>query len=118
MCYSKEFKNYDNVIKIPKVQKDQLSAWHLYNINIDFNKLKINKNNFIKKLYEKGIVTQVHYIPIFKQPAFKKFKKGQFKNANSYFSSCLSLPIFYDLSIKQAKYIATTVKLMVKNCKK
>jgi dTDP-4-amino-4,6-dideoxygalactose transaminase len=40
------------------------------------------------------------------------------KNANSYFSSCLSLPIFYDLSIKQAKYIATTVKLMVKNCKK
>ena len=34
------------------------------------NKLKINKNNFIKKLYEKGIVTQVHYIPIFKHPAF------------------------------------------------
>jgi|TARA_B100001964_G_scaffold160362_1_gene176115 dTDP-4-amino-4,6-dideoxygalactose transaminase len=40
------------------------------------------------------------------------------KNANSYSSSCLSLSIFYGLSIKQAKYIVTTVKLMVKNYKK
>ena len=118
LYYNKEFQNYHNVIKTPYVKNDQLSAWHLYILNINFKKLKIDRKSFIKKLYKKGIITQVHYIPTFKQPAFKNLKKGLYKNAISYYSSCLSLPIFYDLEIKKARFVVKIIKSLITKYKK
>ena len=44
------------------------NAWHLFTILIEFQHLKIKKRDIIKKLEEKGIGTQVHYIPILCNP--------------------------------------------------
>ena len=45
-------------------------------------------------LKNKGIITQVHYIPIFNHPYFKKFKNKyeKFENTKSYYDEALSLP--------------------------
>ena len=112
--YNKEFNNYNNIVKTPIVSRDQISAWHLYVLNINFKKLKINKSNFINELYKKRIISQVHYIPTFYQPAYNHLKKNKFKGANSYFASCISLPIYFDLNVKMAKKVVKTVKYLIK----
>ena len=54
-------------------------SYHLYPLQIDFYKLNINKDDFFKKMYKRGIKLQVHYIPIFMQPYYKKKYKLNLK---------------------------------------
>lgn len=116
MYYSKKFSNLKNIIKIPDLKKNINSAWHLYIINIDFDKLKINKQNLINKLYNKKIIVQVHYIPTFLQTVFKKkIKQRDYSNALKYFKNSLSLPIFYDLKKKQQDYVIKNLRSVLEN---
>ena len=69
----------------------------------------------MKKMRELGIVTQVHYIPIPMHPYYSKlgFDMKNLVNAKNYYNSCLSLPIFYDLSVNQQKYVIDFLKTYV-----
>lgn len=46
-------------------------AWHLYVTLIDFDAIRIERAAVIGKLREKGIGTQVHYIPVHLQPYYR-----------------------------------------------
>jgi dTDP-4-amino-4,6-dideoxygalactose transaminase len=91
--------------------KDNLnySAWHLYFIKIKKTS-KIKRDNLMQKLFRKGILTQVHYIPIFLQPKYAKLKKNnQFKGAMEFYKQTLSIPIYPNLSIKKVKSISNII---------
>jgi dTDP-4-amino-4,6-dideoxygalactose transaminase len=52
-------------------------------------------------LIERNIRAQVHYIPIHFQPWYQQqygFREGDFPKAESYYSSCISLPLFPKMS--------------------
>tara|TARA_B100001057_G_C22860883_1_gene954467 strand:- start:2950 stop:4077 length:1128 start_codon:yes stop_codon:yes gene_type:complete len=85
---------------------DKSSAYHLFIVNFKKNL----RNQIIQKLYKKNIITQVHYIPAYKHPYYKKKIKGKFKNAEIYYNTSLSLPIFPDLKINQLKKICKLIK--------
>lgn len=76
-------------------------AYHLYIILHKFRK------KIYQKLQEKQIFSQVHYIPIHLQPYYLKlgFKKGDFPNAEEYYSKALSIPMYPSLSDDEVKYI-------------
>lgn len=74
---------------------------HLYQVKIEFNKL--NKNQIIKKLFHKGIGTQVHYVPLHEQPAFKRLRKNlKLKNSLKFYNEVLSLPFHNAMSEEDA----------------
>ena len=74
---------------------------HLYAVLIDFESFNITRAYIMNYLREKGITTQVHYIPIPKQPIYyEKNHKKKYKNSFKYYDTCLSIPIHYDLSYK------------------
>ena len=103
--YSKEFKNFSQNIVIPKYSKNIESSYHLFLLNIAFNKLKKNKNHFMKYLKDNNIIAQQHYIPIYKFSIYKGESIG-FSGAEKYFNNSISLPIFVNLSnINQIKVI-------------
>ena len=116
--YDKLFKHNSDLIKIQNRVPNQKSAWHLYIIIIDFLKLKINRSVFIKKLFQKQIITQVHYIPIHQHPVFSALKNSALKNTNYYYNNCLSLPIYYDLKPSQQRYIVKTINFLIKKYRK
>jgi dTDP-4-amino-4,6-dideoxygalactose transaminase len=77
--YSQNFNS--DIFKKPEINKDNLHSFHLYPLLIKFNKLKITKSLFLKKLLAVGIRLQVHYIPTYLHPFYKKkfkFKKNDF----------------------------------------
>jgi len=109
--YNKVFTNYENFL-IPKVKKNIYHSYHLYPLLIDFKKFGIQKKYFFKQMYKKNINLQVHYIPLYKQPALKKygFEKKDFYNAENFYNQEVSLPIYYSLTKREIDYTVKTIK--------
>ena len=85
---------------------DKNSAYHLFIVNLK----NVSRNGVIQKLYKRKIITQVHYIPAYKHPYYRKRIKGKFANAEIFYNTCLSLPIFPDLKNSQLNKICRTIK--------
>ncbi|WP_339136118.1 MAG: UDP-4-amino-4,6-dideoxy-N-acetyl-beta-L-altrosamine transaminase [Candidatus Electrothrix sp. GW3-4] len=83
-------------IIIPWQNPDGLSAWHLYVIRLQLNKIKLSQKQIYEKLREKGIGVNLHYIPVHTQPWYQRlgFKIGQFPKAEQYYREAITLPLF------------------------
>ncbi len=107
------FKNLNELpIKLPINSKD--SSWHLFVILLkNFN----TRNKFYKYLKKRGIVCQLHYIPIHTHTYYKKkkFKSNNFPNSVEYYKTCISLPMFYSLKDIQLKKIVSLIKKFYAN---
>ncbi len=73
--YLDKFKNFNVNLKLPKYSIDIRPSYHLAILNINFKKLKKNKDHFIKYLNKKNIFPQFHYIPIYNFSVFNSKKK-------------------------------------------
>jgi len=111
--YNQKLKHLKNKIVLPINFEDQKSAHHLYVICLNTDKVKISRNKLIKELYKYGITTQVHYIPVHHQPFYKKYSKYDFPDAEKYYDSCLSLPIYPKLSKKKIIYICNVIQKLL-----
>ena len=92
--YRRQLSKFTKYLDLPPKHGKELSAYHLFVILLKKEALKISRERIIQELYKKGIVTQIHYIPIFFHPFYKKICHGKFDGANYYYNNCLSLPIF------------------------
>jgi dTDP-4-amino-4,6-dideoxygalactose transaminase len=114
--YNKEFKNL-KCAKTPIIKNNINHSYHLYTLLVDFKKLKIKKEKFINHLLKKGVKIQVHYYPVYLQPYYKKnfkFKKGYCNNAEKYYEDSISLPIYYNLQLRDLKKICVILKKNIK----
>lgn len=88
------------LFKIPLQSKDTYSSYHLYIIRLNLNKLKISHRQTFEQLRSAGILVNLHYIPIYRQPYYEKmgFKSSDFPNAEAYYKEAISLPIYPGLT--------------------
>jgi len=112
--YDESFAAFKNCRPAQLVGRD-LSGHHLYVLRIDFNSLDINRAELMKKLKDKGIGSQVHYIPVPMQPYYRRLGLNfeDFPDAINYYEEALSIPLFYDLTDEQQEYIVTIFKDLV-----
>lgn len=92
------------------------SGHHLYATLIDFAALGTTRADFMNALRERGIGTQVHYIPLHRQPYHAARDVGghdQFVNTEAYYQKCLSLPLFPGMTDEEVEYVATQVMELV-----
>jgi UDP-4-amino-4,6-dideoxy-N-acetyl-beta-L-altrosamine transaminase len=70
-------------------------GWHLYGVLIDFAAIRHDRASVMNRLTERGIGTQVHYIPVHLQPAYRAAgNQPDLPGARAYYDRCLSLPLF------------------------
>ncbi len=76
----------------------------------------MTKQEIFKKLSEKGLNLQVHYIPVHTQPYYKAigFKTGDYPNAEEYYKKTISLPLYTDLKKSDIKNIVKIIKETIK----
>ncbi|GHT90893.1 UDP-4-amino-4,6-dideoxy-N-acetyl-beta-L-altrosamine transaminase [Alphaproteobacteria bacterium] len=80
------------------------AARHLYVVFMDFS--GIGRNNFMNKMKEEGVGTQVYYCPIHMHPFYyHKYGKISLKNTEAFFSRCLSIPLFTQLTEKEVMFV-------------
>ena len=84
---------------------------HLFIIYID-NNLRDKLYNFLKK---NKIQTNLHYIPIYRQPFYKEFgfDINSFPNSEDYYSSAISIPMYPELGEDQLYYIVDNIKELI-----
>ena len=103
-------------ITLPLLKKNYFSSWHLFIIKINFNLLKIDKNQFIKKLRDRKIFANFHYIPLYKFSFISRFLKIKIlKNSEKYFKEAISLPLFPQMSKTEQNYVINKVNSIIKN---
>lgn len=108
---------YDNALKplAPLVQPIPRAAgcmggWHLYVVNIDFSSSKMTRATLMRRLLDKGIGTQVHYLPVHRQPYYRsRYGNTQLPGADIYYASCLSLPLFPAMSNGEVERVVATL---------
>ena len=65
-------------------------------------------------LADKGVGTQVHYIPVHTQPYYKNlYGEIDLPGAQTYYEHTLSLPLYPALSDEDVEYIVQTLKEVV-----
>ena len=109
--YEDYFSNIVN-IKTPSQGLNIAHAFHLYPLQINFKRTKIDKKTLFKKLFKNKINLQVHYIPIHLQPYYKNkydFNKGDFPNAEKFYEKEISLPIYPKLRLVEQKFVISKI---------
>lgn len=86
------------------------SSGHLYLMRIN-GYSEQQRNEFIKKMAESGIATNVHYKPLPMHTAYKKlgFKMEDFPNAYKQFQNEVTLPLHTCLDNSQIAYILESI---------
>lgn len=109
--YHSKLSTLSNYIKLIKIDNKSKSSYHLFQISINFQKLKTKKDNFINFMKKKNIILQYHYIPIYKFSIFKE--KLSLPGAEEHFQNNISLPIHYKMSMRDVDYVIQTIKLFI-----
>jgi UDP-4-amino-4,6-dideoxy-N-acetyl-beta-L-altrosamine transaminase len=79
---------------------DAWSAYHLYVIRLQLEKIGRSHRRVFEDLRERGVQVNLHYIPVHLQPYFRKmgFKAGDFPNAEAHYSRAITIPLYHGLS--------------------
>mgnify|MGYP001302383630 CR=1 FL=1 len=70
-------------------------ALHLYAVLIDFAGIGRSRADVMRKLRADGVGTQVHYVPVHRQPYYRaRYGRLDLPGADAYYARTLSLPLF------------------------
>jgi len=103
-------------IQLPYQDPSNYSSYHLYPIRVSKNKGGISQKDMYYFLRDNAIGVNIHYIPIYRQPFFKKlgFKDGYCSESEKHFKEVISLPIYSTLSEKDQEFVIEKIKHFLK----
>ena len=116
MIYHEAFANLPE-IRLPVCRSNMQHAWHLYVLQLNLDRLTINRNQFIKALREEEIGASVHFIPLHFHPYYRDkfgYKPADFPNASSAFERIVSLPIYPRMTEADVESVIGAVSKVVK----
>ena len=108
--YTEEF--VELPLKTPYQREECESAWHLYVIRLEREKLRISHREVFQALRDGGIGVNLHYIPIYMQPYYQALCRDwvHCPEAESYYSEAISLPLYPTLTDEEQERVIQTVK--------
>ena len=101
--------------------KISTSTWHLYIIQLNLKKLEVGRREIFETLKAENIGVNVHYIPVYLQPYYKKrfgYHRGDFPKAENYYSRAITLPVFPKMTEKDINDVVKAVKKVINYYKK
>jgi len=103
--YNKAFS--DSPFQLITIPESKGHAYHLYIIQTEYRK------ELYDYLRSKGILAQIHYIPVHTMPYYKElgWTKGMLPNAEKYYEKCLSLPMFPSLTNEEQEFVIEHLNL-------
>jgi len=118
--YNQELKNIKE-ITIPYVKSDIKHSWHLYVIQVDIDKLKVDRDYIFRALREENIGVNVHYIPVHYHSYYQtkfRLKKGILPNVEMLFPRIITIPLFHKMSDSDAYDVINALEKVIKYYRK
>ncbi len=88
-------------------------SFHLFPVLIDFAALGKSRTQVMAELRERGVGTQVHYIPVCLQPYYRDHfghKPGDYPGAETFFARELSIPMYAGLTDADVEKVISAVR--------
>ena len=108
---------YDTLLRdlpltLPWRHPDSYSAFHLYVVRLQLDRIGKNQRQVFEELRQQGIGVNLHYIPVHTQPYYRRlgFKPGDFPQAEQYYQEAISLPLYAGLSDIEQDQVVRALK--------
>jgi dTDP-4-amino-4,6-dideoxygalactose transaminase len=104
------------LLQTPIVLDDRESAWHLYVLRLNLDRLTIGRAEVIERLKQQGIGTSVHFIPLHMHPYYRDsygYSAEALPVATAEYQRSISLPIYPGMSPDQVTYVTEQVLSIV-----
>ena len=98
--YREGLANVESCVLLPEPPR-QRASYHLAVVRMRGEKPSQRRRRLYDFLISQNIGVQVHYMPVYRQPVYRerfKYESEDFPNAESFYKSCLSLPMFPKMS--------------------
>ena len=100
------------LLTIPFQEADRQSAWHLYMLRLNLDKMTKTRRQVFDDLRSSGIGVHVHYIPVHLLTYYRDrygHGRGDFPEAESYYDSALTIPMFPAMTDDEVDRVISTV---------
>lgn len=98
---------------VPHV-RDCQPGLHLYAVMVDFESIGLDRATMMQRLREQGVGTQVHYIPVHRQPYYReRYGDLHLPGADAYYARELSLPLFPDMHDEDVERVVEALTSIV-----
>lgn len=94
------------------MRKNDQHAWHLYPVLIDDDS-KVNRDQFIEKMAERGVGCSVHFIPLHLHPFWKEaynLKQEEFPVSQRLYENEVSLPLYTKMTQGDLERVVKAIK--------
>lgn len=91
-------------------------AWHLYAIQLDPERLNVDRDSFIRALRDEGIGASVHFIPIHYHGYYSHkldYGRGSFPTTEAFFECAVSLPIYPSMTDADANDVVDAIRKLL-----
>jgi UDP-4-amino-4,6-dideoxy-N-acetyl-beta-L-altrosamine transaminase len=112
--YKKHFQDND-YFDLPVEKQGTKASWHLYPIRLKEQYIYRRKEIF-HKLRELGIGAQVHYIPVYLHPYYRKlgYRKWQCLKAEEFYRREISIPLYQGMKDKDVQRVIKAIFAVLK----
>lgn len=93
---------------------------HLYILRLRPDRLTCDRRQFFDAMRAENIYCQVHYLPVYWHSFYEKlgYRKGICPNAESYYESVMSIPLYYSMTDADVEDVIKAVKKLVNHYRK
>jgi perosamine synthetase len=113
--YHEGFQDLPEIIR-PQAASYVQHAWHLYVIQLDLDRLRISRNDFINRLQQAGIGCSVHFIPLHLHPYYREmwgYRPEDLPVSSMVFQRILSLPLYSKMTEADVHRVIDNVRNLV-----
>ena len=100
---------------LPKELPDRNHVYHLYPVQLDVDRLRIDRAQFIGELQKARIGASVHFIPLHRHPFYRQlgYEPADFPSAERIYRGLLSLPLYPKMSADDVADVTAAVREIV-----
>ena len=97
---------------MPWQHPDSYSAYHLYVVRLQLDRIARSHRQIFEALRAKDIMVNLHYIPVHTQPYYQNmgFQSGDFPESEQYYREALSLPMHVKLTDDEQVFVVNTLR--------
>ncbi len=96
----------------PQALAGDVHSWHLYVLRLS-DRLEIERDQFIERMYALGIGCSVHYIPLHLHPYWRErydLRREQFPHSQKAFERMFSIPLYTSMTDAEVQRVVDAVR--------
>ena len=106
-------------LQLPWQHPDTYSSYHLYPLRLQLGKLGKSQRQVYESLRHQGILVNLHYIPVHRQPYYESlgFEAGYCPEAEQFHTEVLTIPMYSAMTDAQQKQVIRVIRAELESCR-